>query len=345
MNKRNANKKKLPYLTGLIIKLAPKVGAKVVVEPEWNYTAQIIFKNGLVRSLRGFALDLNHDASYRIACDKHFAKFFMKQKGYPVAEGQTIFEAGWAKALKSKRTIFYAEKYAKKLGYPVIVKPNSKNQGTDVCLVWNKKELKRALLESFKEDKVAIIERYLPGIDYRIVVLDGEIISAYERMALSVVGDGKSSILALLKRKQKSFVLQERDTRINFEDKRIKIKLQQQSYSFKTVLPKNKKIYLLDNANLSTGGDSLDVTNTIHKGFRKIATKLTRNMGLRIAGVDVMVRRGDITKNPKNCSYYIIEINAAPGLDHYVTTGKTQRKIVEAMYLKVLNARGKKDAN
>ena len=230
--------------------------------------------------------------------------------------------------MKSNRTISYGIKYAKSLGYPVIVKPNSKSQGNGVCLVGSEKELKNALQEVFKVDKIAIIERYLPGRDYRIVVLDGEIISAYERMALSVVGDGKSSILALLKRKQKSFVLQERDTRINFEDKRIKIKLQQQSYSFKTVLPKNKKIYLLDNANLSTGGDSLDVTNTI-----------------RIAGVDVMVRRGDITKNPKNCSYYIIEINAAPGLDHYVTTGKTQRKIVEAMYLKVLKALGKKDAN
>ena len=58
---------------------------------------------------------------------------------------------------------------------------------------------------------------------------------------------------------------------------------------------------------------------------------------------DIMVRKGDITKDPKNCSYYIIEINAAPGLDHYVTTGAKQRKIVEAMYLKVLKALGKKD--
>ena len=66
-------------------------------------------------------------------------------------------------------------------------------------------------------------------------------------------------------------------------------------------------------------------------------------MGLRMAGVDIMVTKGDITKNPKNCRYYIIEINAAPGLDHYVTTGKAQRKNVEAMYLKVLKALGKKD--
>jgi len=56
-----------------------------------------------------------------------------------------------------------------------------------------------------------------------------------------------------------------------------------------------------------------------------------------------MVTKGDITKDLKNCSYYIIEINAAPGLDHYVTTGVAQKKKVEAMYLKVLKALGKKD--
>ena len=333
----------LPYLTNLIKKLAPKVGARVVVEPEWGIAGQIIYKNGVVRSLRMYSLDLNHIASSDIARDKDYAKFFMKKRGYPVALGQTIFEDNWAKVVKSNRTISYAVKYAKKSGYPVIVKPNSKSQGTGVSLVFNKKELIRALREIFKGDKVALVERYFPGKDYRIVVLDGEIISAYERIPLSVTGDGKSSILTLLKKKQKFFIKSGRDTRINFNDRRIKIKLHRLGYSFGSILPKNCKIYLLDNANLSTGGDSLDVTNKIHSGFKKIAINITRDMGLRMAGVDIMVTDGDITKSPKNCSYYIIEINAAPGLDHYVTTGKAQRKIVENMYLKVLKALGKKD--
>ena len=194
-----------------------------------------------------------------------------------------------------------------------------------------------------KGDRVAIIERYLPGHDYRVVVLDGEIISAYERMPLSVIGDGKSTILQLLKAKKKIFDLENRDTNINFRDPRIKNKLKREGYGFQSIIEKGKKIYLLYNANLSTGGDSKDVTAKIHSGFKKIAIEITKKMGLRICGVDIMVTRGDITKDPKNCRYYIIEINAAPGLDHYVTTGKAQRKIVEAMYLKVLKALGKKD--
>ena len=66
-------------------------------------------------------------------------------------------------------------------------------------------------------------------------------------------------------------------------------------------------------------------------------------MGLRICGVDLMIEEGDIKENPEGCKYYIIEINAAPGLDHYATTGAKQRKIVEGMFLKVLKALGKAD--
>ena len=336
-------KTKLPYLTELISKIAPQIGAKVVVEPQWKIAAQVIYKNGVVRSLRMYSLDLNNIASADIARDKDFAKFFMKNRGYPVAEGQTFFEKKWAETVKSDRTISSALGYARKLGFPVIVKPNSKSQGVGVSLVGNKKELKRALIEIFKGDKVAIVERYLPGHDYRIVVLDKEIISAYERIPLSVVGDGKNSIISLLKKKQKQFLLSKRDTKINFSDPRIKLKLKKAGYNFKSILPKSLKVFLLDNANLSTGGDSIDVTKKIHPGFKKIAVSLARDMGLRIAGVDIMVRNGDITSQPKKTSYYIIEINAAPGLDHYVTTGHAQRKIVEEMYLKILKALGKKD--
>ncbi|MFA5936410.1 MAG: cyanophycin synthetase [Candidatus Paceibacterota bacterium] len=341
MQKRN--KKKLPYLTGLIKKLAPKVGARVLIEKEWSIASQIIYKNGVVRSLRMYSLDLNHIASSDIARDKDFAKFFMKSKGYPIAKGITIFEDNWAKVVKSKRTISYAINYAKRLGFPVIVKPNSKSQGMGVSVIHNIKELRNSLLEVFKIDKVAIVEEYLPGHDYRVVVLDGRIISAYERISLSVVGDGRHSIFSLLKEKQKSFILSKRDTKINFEDSRIKLKLKYAGYNLNTILPKDKKVYLLDNANLSTGGDSIDMTSTIHPSFRKIAIQLTKDMGLRMAGVDIMITKGDITKDIKNCKFYIIEINSAPGLDHYVTTGKKQKKIVEDMYLKVLKALGKKN--
>lgn len=335
-------KNKIPYLTQLVSNLAPKVGASVVVEPEWGVASQIIYKNGVVRSVFRYAFDLNSIASADIAKDKGYAKYFMEKKGYPVAEGTTILEEKWARTIKGKRNLDFAKKYIKKIGFPAMVKPNSKSQGVGVHLVHSLPELEMRLKEIFKDDRVAVLEKYLPGRDYRIVVLDSEIISAYERIPLSVTGDGVHSVRDLLVARQKSFISSGRDTKINFNESRIKTKLKKQKLSLLSVVSKNEKVFLLDNANLSTGGDAIDVSDTIHPGFRKVAQSLTKDMGLRMAGVDIMITSGEISENPKKCSYYIIEINAAPGLDHYITTGKAQKRKVEEMYLKVIRALGKK---
>ena len=335
-------KKETPYLTALIQKLAPKVGAKVIVEPKWKIVAQIRYKNGVNRYLRFYTLDLNPVGASDIAKDKGFAKFFMQKMGYPTAKGKEFFKPSWAKVIGSKDSPKTALNYAKKIGYPLIVKPNSSSQGYGVTLVHSPKELLSALNKALEEDRVAIVEEYKPGKDYRVVTLDGKIISAYERIALSVTGDGQKDIRELLLAKQKLFKKKKRDTRIDMHDPRILKMLKSKGKNLKTVLAKNESITLLPNANLSTGGESKDVTNTIHPKFKKLATRLTKDMGLRIAGVDIMVTEGDITEAPKKEGYYIIEINAAPGLDHYVTTGKAQEKIVEAMYLKVLKAMKKR---
>ncbi|MEK7128426.1 MAG: cyanophycin synthetase [Patescibacteria group bacterium] len=344
--RKNINTENKKKLGKLLAKLAPKVGAKVVIEPEWGMAGQIIFRNGSVRSFLGYLLDLNGTASSGISTDKSHAKFFMQKKGYPIAKGRTIFSNEWAREMNSNRRISYAISYARKLGYPVIVKPNNKSQGIGVCLAWNQSELVWALREIFKEDKVAIIEKYLPGRDYRVVVLDKEIISAHERVPLSVTGDGKNSILALLKGKRNSPEFLKRGIEVDFRDRRMKKKLYHDGYSFRSIPEKGQKIFLLDNANLSPGGDAIDAMDTIHPEFRKIAIKLTKDMGLRFCGVDIMVTRGDISKNPKNlkdCCYYIIETNASPGLIiHYEKNFSKQKKLAEAMYLKILRALSKK---
>jgi len=111
------------------------------------------------------------------------------------------------------------------------------------------------------------------------------------------------------------------------------LKLQHQKLSFQSVLGKSQQVFLLDNANLSTGGDSVDVSDKVHPLFKEIAIRLTHDMGLRLCGVDFMIE-GDITKQPKK--YWILEINSAPGLDHYAKIGEAQEKIVENLYLEVL---------
>lgn len=326
----------VPLLGQVLQKIAPRIGAVVIMEPEWDIVGQIIFKNGRKRYFRYSSLDINTLGASEIAKDKDYANFFMKRMDYSTIIGKTFFSKDWAKAIGSRRNIDAAYQYAQKtIRFPVIVKPNSGSQGVGVALVYNKREFYKAMRFVFKRDRIALVQQPVTGKDYRIVILDNKVISAYERIPLNVVGDGASTIQQLLKNKQHLFISSSRDTKIKINDSRIANKLKRQNLNFKSIPAKEKRIYLLDNANLSTGGDSVDVTKNIHPEFKQIAIKLTKDMGLRFCGVDLMID-GDIIQKPNK--YWILEINSAPGLDHYAKTGREQKKIVENLYLKVLKS-------
>jgi D-alanine-D-alanine ligase-like ATP-grasp enzyme len=182
-----------------------------------------------------------------------------------------------------------------------------------------------------------LVEQFVEGRDYRLVVLDDKVISAYERIPLYVTGDGKASIRTLLARKQRLFKRTGRDTMINSKDPRMTARLRRLGMSFSSKPEAGESVYLLDNANLSSGGDSVDVTEVASDGFKRLAVRLTKDMGLRLCGVDIMTKT-DIRQAPVPGKHWIIEINSAPGLDHYATIGKKQERVVEALYLQVLKA-------
>ncbi|MEK7596603.1 MAG: cyanophycin synthetase [Patescibacteria group bacterium] len=327
-----------PLLGQLIQKIAPRIGARIVIEPEWNIVGQVIYKSGQKRYFKYSSLDLNTQAASEIAKDKGYSDFFMKLMNYPTIPGKVFFSDKWALAIGSRDNLAAAERYARKLGFPLIVKPNSGSQGVGVALVYDKREFYDAMRFIFEGDRVAVVQKYVRGRDYRVVVLDNRVISAYERIPLNVIGDGESNILALLKKKQKMFRQTGRDTMIRFDDLRISQKLSHRGLSFRSIPKSGEQIFLLDNANLSTGGDSLDVTDKIHSEWKKFAVQLTDDMGLRLCGVDLMVD-GDIMQSPKMAKkYWVIEINSAPGLDHYIRIGEEQEKIVEKLYLEVLKS-------
>ena len=105
--------------------------------------------------------------------------------------------------------------------------------------------------------------------------------------------------------------------------------------NLKSILDKGQAVFLLDNANLSTGGDAIDVTDKIHRDFQSLAVRITKDMGLRMCGVD-LITSGDISKPLKE--YVVIEINSAPGLDNYASIGNKQKERVDELYLRVLKA-------
>lgn len=326
-----------PPISRLLQKLAPRAGVKVILEPEYGHAGQVVTTSGAKRYFRRTIFDLNTMGACIVASDKAFAAHFMAEMGYPVPEGRAFYSAAWCKKIGSKRSVDAGWTYAQTLGLPVIVKPNSKCQGTGVAKATNRQEFYAAFHRAAQEDKIILVQRVLPGNDYRIVVLDGEVISAYGRTPLAVVGDGRATVKTLLAKLQRAFVHDGRDTILESDDPRIRTVLARRRMRLTSVPKNGERVPLLDNSNLSTGGASRDVTETIHPGFKKIAIDLARDMNLRFSGVDIMID-GDIEQAPKKGMWWILEINDAPGLDHYAASGAKQKRIVEEMYLKVLRA-------
>jgi len=332
-------KKESLILGKLFQKLAPRIGASVFLEPEWEIAGQIIFKSGKKSYFRYNTLDLNPVGASDIAKDKDYASLFMQRLGYPVVpDSKTFFSKEWAQAIRApRRRIDNAYIYAKRLGFPVVVKPNGGSQGSGVAVVHNQREFYRAMRAAFKLDRVVLVQRPVRGKDYRLVVLDNEVVSAYERISLNVIGDGKTSVRRLLQIKQSEFITAKRGTRIKMDDVRIVEKLRRQGLTFRSIPSLGEVVFLLDNANLSSGGDAIDVTANVHPAFQKLAVQLTKDMNLRLCGVDLIVD-GNISEAPVSGKYWVLEINAAPGLDHYAKTGKVQEKIVEDLYSRVLRS-------
>ncbi|QLE58777.1 cyanophycin synthetase [Nostoc sp. TCL26-01] len=322
----------MSLVTSIIQKIAPQIGAVVVVDPEYELVGHITFKNGKTAFFSTAKLNINGFGSAEIAKDKGYSKFFLKHFGYKVTEGQTFFSHRLCKKLDNARDIDAGFEYAKELGFPVIIKPINLSQGRLVTKIHHKTEYYQVARKIFRINSGLIVERFYTGKDYRIVVIDDEVVAAYQRIPLSVIGDGKSSVLELVQQKQEFFLKNMRKIIVNLDDFRIQRKLKKQKLNFQSIVPHGKIIYLLDNANLSSGGEAVDVTESIHPDFQKLALNVTKDMGLRLMGLDLMTQ--DITR--PMVDYVIIEINGAPGLTHYASIGDVQTQRVEGLYLKVL---------
>lgn len=323
-----------PFVTSIIQKVAEQIGAVVLVDPECPFVGLITFKNGNKTFFRTSRFSINSSGSVAIAKDKGVSSFFLNKFGYKVTEGKTFFSEELCEEVANCRNIDAGFSYAKELGFPVIVKPLNLSQGVFVTKVYNKQEYYQVAKKILQKISGFIVERFYNGNDYRIVVLDDEVVSAYQRIPLFIMGDGQSNVLELMQQKQENFIKNGRKEIIDFEDYRIKKNLRRRKLNFNSVIPKNNIVYLLDNANLSTGGEAIDFTENIHPDFQKLAVSITKDMELRLAGVDILT--SDLTL--PIVDYTILEVNGAPSLTHYASFGEVQMKRVENLYLKVLKA-------
>ncbi|MGM3191270.1 cyanophycin synthetase [Dickeya dadantii subsp. dieffenbachiae] len=311
------------------------LGLRIEFEPEFNVVGEIIFPDGKTHLFKNTNLNLNPSASSAIARDKFYTKYLLQKKGFNVPRGKTFFSKALNKKLarENRRGIEDAAQFAGSIGLPVFVKPNNLSQGAGVTKVYEMQSMSAICRHIFSRTDVLLAEQVCQGRDYHIVVLGDAVISAYERFPLAVYGDGIQTIQQLLSDAQHTLPLLGRpSSQIDPHDPRIDIKLADLGLSRKTILPKGQKTCLLDNANLSTGGTSVDITEAIHQSFAALAISATASLGLCLAGVDIICH--DLCTDADTQPWNIIEINSVPDLDNYAAPRPKQRERLKALYKK-----------
>lgn len=239
-----------------------------------------------------------------ISCDKLATKKILEIQNLPVAKGKKV------------SNVIDLLKLGDEIGYPVVLKPQYGSKGKGVILnLKNSKELIVAFDELKDQYKDLLIEKYYEGNDYRVCVVNNKVVAVSRRVAPFIIGDGISTIEQLV-----NIVNNDKLRGDDHEKPLTKMKidykyLQEQNYNLNTILPKDKKVYLRKNANLSTGGVAIDCTDEISEENKEICVRVAKAIGLDICGIDICI--DDIRKSILD-EGIIIEVNAAPGLRMHV---------------------------
>lgn len=313
----------------------------IIIEPEYGYVASIKYNSGERRILYGHDPGFNSGSAERLANDKGYTKFLLRENGINCARGSEFLLPWWADMLRqsdrqqfnhsmrdTKEALGYIDK---SLGFPVYVKPSRGSQGVGVARVETAEELDK-LLNQYNEErvKVAVIEEELKMPDYRILVFDDEVVNAYERRPFSVKGDGASNLKQLIDLKHKTLVDSGRDIHFERQLPIIMNKLRKMGLSMTDIIPEGADVRLMDISNLSAGGTPVDVGEVMHQRWRDLAVRVARIFDLRICGVDLACK--DITQS--DSEYGVIEVNATPGVKQFMASGVAQQEKLEDIFVK-----------
>jgi cyanophycin synthetase len=225
-----------------------------------------------------------------IASDKEETNRILGDLGLPVPQQKLVY------------TEEEAAVAAEKLRYPVVVKPYNGNHGRGVALDLRTSEQVRAAFHKAKEhSRAVIVETFVTGRDYRMLVVNGALIAAAERVPGHVVGDGKHTVAQLVEitnRDPRRGIGHEKVlTRLNLDDQAERC-LREKGYTRDTVPPDGETVLLRLTGNLSTGGTAIDVTDVVHPDNVEMATRAIKAIGLDVGGVDFI--SPDITLSYKD---------------------------------------------
>lgn len=330
------------YLAQILQSLCHDFGANITLEPEFERAGYIDFPNGKRVFFKGTSFDINGQGSGLIAKDKEYAARFLALAGLPVPVGILCFSPSYIEKLSRKNATLAkglsaydkAIKFSETYSFPLIVKPNEGSEGDGVRLVFNREALCLHLSRLFDEHERVLVQCPCDGEDFRIVVLDGEVISAYRRTPLSVVGDGVSTVAQKMDEVAEELRASGRNPALVLDRAAVREFLVTSDRSLSDVLGHGEVWPLLPNANLSMGGAVEDVTEAVCDEFCSIAARAAAALGLRYAGVDLLcagLEHFDET-------YVVLEVNSAPGLNNFGRSGERQNHKVFGLYRKLMAA-------
>ncbi|MEM7167020.1 MAG: cyanophycin synthetase [Planctomycetota bacterium] len=261
-----------------------------------------------------------------IASDKEETNTILRDLGLPVPRQQLVHSEGGA------------VRAARRIKYPVVVKPLDANHGRGVSINLNDDEaVATGFTAARKHARTIIVESYIEGLDHRLLVVNGQLVAASKRVPGHVVGDGKQSIAQLVEetnRDPRRGVGHEKVlTRLEIDHQAERL-LRQLGYSDSTVPPKDEVVYLRSTGNLSTGGTAEDVTDIIHPDVREMAERAALAVGLDVAGIDYLTT--DISESFKVTGGAICEVNAAPGFRMHVAPSEGSPRDVAGPVIEML---------
>jgi cyanophycin synthetase len=266
-----------------------------------------------------------------VAQDKDLTRAVLRTVGVPVPEGRPVADAedAWAAAVD--------------IGLPVVVKPRFGNQGRGVATdLRTREQVLHAWAAARAEGDEVVVEKYITGDDYRLLVIGGRLVAAALREPAQVLGDGRRTVAELVEEVN-------RDPRrsdghatalsyIRLDTIGLAV-LAEQGYTPESVPPAGARVLIRRNGNLSTGGTATDVTDRVHSEVARRAADAARAVGLDIAGVDVVA--ADVARPLEEQGAAVVEVNAGPGLRMHLEPSAGQPRPVGAAIVDMLFPEGK----
>jgi len=267
-----------------------------------------------------------HHIAVEIASDKEETNRILGDLGLPVPQQRLVYSEE------------EAARDATKLGFPVVVKPYNGNHGRGVSLnLGDAAHVRDAFHKAREHSRAVVVEQFITGRDFRMLVVNGQLIATAERVPGHVVGDGVHTVAQLVE-------ITNQDPRrgIGHEKVLTRLELDHQAerclrdrgYTGDSVPPKGDVVHLRLTGNLSTGGTAIDVTDVVHPDNVEMAIRAIKAIGLDVGGVDFI--SPDISESYRDVGGAICEVNAAPGFRMHVAPSDGKPRDVAGSVMEML---------